>query len=81
MVIWPLQEAKAHFSELIRACQKSPQIVSVRGHEEAVVISKKDYEALIGEKPSFLELMNHSPLKGLDLSFERDRSLDRDVDL
>ena len=82
MVIWPLQEAKAQFSELIRACiQRGPQMISVRGVETAVMLSKQEYESLIGKKPSFLELMEKSPLKGLDLDFERDRSPGRDIDL
>ena len=62
--VWQLQEAKAHFSELIRVCiDEGPQMVSVRGKEEAVVISKEDYDRLIGKKLSFVEFMNQSPLK------------------
>jgi antitoxin Phd len=75
MNIWTLQEAKTHFRKLIHACkQKGPQIISMRGHQVAVVISKREYELLTGAKPSFLELMNHSPLKGLNLEFGRNKS-------
>ncbi len=80
--IWPLQEAKAHFSELIRVCaHEGPQFVSVRGEEKAVVISKQDYEKLIGSKLNFLDFMNMSPLKGLKLDLTRDSSSDRDIEL
>ena len=82
MSVWQLQEAKAHFSELIRVCtDEGPQMVSVRGKEEAVVISKEDYDRLIGKKLGLVEFMNQSPLKGLILDLERDQSPSRDVDL
>jgi prevent-host-death family protein len=79
---WQLQDAKAHFSELIRICSsKGPQVISVRGKEEAVMLSKQDYEKLLGNKPSFLEFMDQSPLKGVTLDLTRDRSTDRNIDL
>lgn len=79
---WQLQEAKAHFSEVIRACElQGPQFVSVRGKGKAVVISQQDYERLSGKKPSFLEFMAKSPLKGLELDLTRDQSGPRDIQL
>lgn len=79
---WPLQDAKAHFSELIRVCISSgPQTVLVRGRAQAVVLSREDYERLVGQKLTLLEFMNRSPLKGLEIDFERDQSLDRDITL
>jgi prevent-host-death family protein len=36
---WPVQEAKARFSELLNTClHLGPQIVTRRGHEEAVLV-------------------------------------------
>lgn len=82
MHTWQLQEAKAHLSEVIRLCvQQGPQILTVRGKEEAVLISKQDYEHLIGSKPNFLDFMSSSPFKGLEITFERDQSMIRDIDL
>jgi prevent-host-death family protein len=82
MQTWQLQEAKAHLSEVVRLCAiEGPQVFTVRGKEEAVLLSKADYESLIGTKPSFLSFMNHSPLKGLDINFERDTSPHRELDL
>jgi antitoxin Phd len=79
---WQLQNAKAHFSELLRVCAHSgPQTVSVHGKEEAVVISMKDYQRLVGPKLDFIDFMNRSPLKGLDLAIERDPSSGRDIDI
>jgi prevent-host-death family protein len=83
MQSWQLQEAKAHLSEVIRACTlNGPQFVSVRGKEEAVIISKQDYEKLTGAKLSFIDFMAQSPLRGLDLDLARDKSGSRDdIDL
>lgn len=82
MQIWQLQEAKAHLSEVMRLCVKEgPQLLTVRGKAEAVLLSKKDYERLTGTKPNLFDFMRASPLKGLDISCERDRSLNRDVNL
>jgi len=79
MQSWQLQEAKAHFSEVIRACTlNGPQFVSVRGKEEAVIISKQDYEKLLGKKPNFLDFMAQSPLQGLNLDLLRDNSVPRE---
>ncbi|HUX80559.1 MAG TPA: type II toxin-antitoxin system Phd/YefM family antitoxin [Alphaproteobacteria bacterium] len=82
MQTWQLQEAKAHLSEIIRLCsQQGPQIFTVRGIEEAIIMSKQDYELLIGKKQNLFDFMRQSPLKGLEISIERDRSKIRDIDL
>lgn len=82
MHTWQLQNAKAHLSEVVRLCsQAGPQILTVRGREEAVVLSKKDYDQLIGRKQNFFDFMRHSPLKGLDIPLDRDRSQIRDIEL
>jgi len=82
MHTWQLQEAKAHLSEVIRlSAQQGPQILTVRGKEEAVLISKKEYERLIGSKPNLFDFMSQSPLKGLDIDLTRNQSKIRDLDL
>jgi prevent-host-death family protein len=74
MQTWQLQEAKAHLGEIIRLCvQQGPQLL-VQGKEEAVLISKHDYEKLTGSKPSLWDFMTQSPLKGLDIICERDQT-------
>lgn len=79
---WQLQEAKARLSEVIRACQQDgPQEITLRGELTAVVMSEKDFRRLSGDKPSFIEWIRQSPLVGLDLDFERDKSPVRDVEL
>lgn len=79
---WQLQEAKAHLSEVVRKCLKDgPQLLTVGGKEEVVMISLEDYELLIGLKPNLVEFMQLSPLRGSDLKIDRDKSSIRDVDL
>lgn len=80
--IWQLQEAKARLSEIVRLClDKGPQILSVRGDEKAVLLSKEEYDRLVSPKEDFVTFMRKSPLKGVDLKIKRDKSLNRDVKL
>ncbi len=82
MQSWQLQRAKARFSELVRdAVQEGPQAITVRGRREAVILSADAYDRLRRPKPSLGEFLRSSPLAGVALDLERDRSLPRDVDL
>lgn len=79
---WQLQEAKARLSEVVRSAEgEGPQEITVRGEPAAVILSSRDYERLRGRKTSFLEFMASSPLAGVDLDLERDRSPARAVEL
>lgn len=82
---WSLQDAKAKLSEVVRlAMEKEPQEITLRGVPAVVVLSRKDYEALIGQKAaeSLVDFMRQSPFYGEeDLGFERDQSPTREVDL
>lgn len=79
---WTLTQAKDHLSEVVRrAAAQGPQMISVRGEETAVVLSKADYDRL--RDPSrpkdFKEfLLSIPPLGELDL--ERDPRPARDLD-
>ncbi len=82
MHAWQVQDAKARFSELLRsAANEGPQAITVRGRTTAVVISQDEYERLKGRKPSLVEFLRASPLSGVDLEIERDRSPSRDIEL
>jgi len=75
---WQLQEAKARLSEVVKAAERhGPQEITVRGELAVVVVSHKDFEALAGHKPSFVEFMRHSPLVGVRLRLERNRERPR----
>ncbi len=80
---WSLATAKNRLSEVVRQAKRhGPQMISVRGEESAVVLSKADYDRLSDpQRPkTFKEWWLSGPsLEGLDL--ERDQSPARDVDL
>ena len=79
---WQLQEAKAHLSELVKTVQQNgPQQITVHGKPAAVVLSCDDYARLTRKKPSFVDLIRQSPLMGVDLQLERDKSLTREQTL
>lgn len=79
---WQLQEAKARLSEVLRQAEKAgPQSITVRGEDTAIVISRRDYEKLLGDKENLWDFLQASPLKGIMLNLERDKSLPRNVEL
>jgi antitoxin Phd len=44
---WPVQDAKARFSEMLDACLKQgPQLVTKRGNEAAVLVSIEEWRRL-----------------------------------
>jgi antitoxin Phd len=82
MTSWQLQTAKSRFSELIRTVKtKGPQSITLHGHEEAVVISKKDYDRLKKKKPNLVEFFEASPFHGLDLKTRRNKSASRKAEI
>jgi len=45
--IWPVQDAKARFSELLHACERDgPQVVTRRGEETAVLVPIEEWKRL-----------------------------------
>lgn len=59
MKSWPVQDAKARFSELLDSCLKDgPQIVTRRGVEAAVLVPADAWRRLQqGARPSLKELL------------------------
>jgi len=59
MHIWPVQDAKARFSELLDTCLKDgPQVVSRRGMEAAVLVPIEDWRRLQqAARPTLKELL------------------------
>ena len=70
---WKLQDAKAHFSALVRdAREKGPQCVTLHGRDAVVVVAAEEYARLAGtaDQPSLHELLSHSPFADLDFEPE-----------
>ena len=59
MRTWPVQEAKAQFSEFLDACLlEGPQMVTRRGTEAAVLVSVQEWRRLqSAARPSLKELL------------------------
>ena len=64
---WQLQEAKAMFSEVIKASVRKPQIISVRGKDTAVIISIEEYQKLVRPRRTFFDFIQDSPLRDFNL--------------
>ncbi len=59
MKAWPVQDAKARFSEFLEAClAEGPQMVTKRGAEAAVLVPASEWRRLhAAAKPSLKELL------------------------
>jgi len=59
MKAWPVQDAKARFSELLDACvTEGPQVITRRGAETAVLVSVPEWKRLRNAaRPSLKELL------------------------
>ena len=79
---WQLQEAKNKFSQVVNeALEKGPQVVTRRGEDVVVIISKEEYGCLKKSQSNLSEFFRQSPLVGVELDLERDRSYARGVEL
>ncbi|MGI8910993.1 MAG: type II toxin-antitoxin system Phd/YefM family antitoxin [Rubrobacteraceae bacterium] len=76
---WQLQEAKNRFSEVVEeALERGPQVITRRGVETAVVLGYKDYRRMVLDRRKLSDFFRESPLAGVELELERDRSPARD---
>lgn len=67
---WPLQDAKARFSELVRRVRsEGPQRVTVHGRDEVVVISAEEFRRLKGDSTgnALVSAMRDSPYREIEI--------------
>lgn len=59
MKVWPVQDAKARFSEFLETClAEGPQMVTRRGTEAAVLVPAAEWKRLqSAARPSLKELL------------------------
>jgi prevent-host-death family protein len=59
MKSWPVQDAKARFSELLDIClREGPQMVTKRGADAAVLVPAKEWQRLQrASRPTLKELL------------------------
>jgi prevent-host-death family protein len=71
---WPLQDAKARFSELVRRVRsEGPQHVTVHGRDEVVVIAAEEFRRLKGDLTgeALIAAMQASPHREIDVEPKR----------
>jgi prevent-host-death family protein len=63
---WPVQDAKARFSEMLETCMREgPQLVTKRGAEAAVLVPATDWRRLRhAAKPTLKELLLSDGARG-----------------
>ena len=82
MQSWPIHEAKARLSDLVKQAQRQPQQLTSHGQPVAVVVSAEAWQRQQQEGESLVAFIRRSPLAGADdLVLERDPDLSRDLDL
>lgn len=66
MKAWPVQDAKARFSEMLDACVKSgPQMITRRGAEAAVLVPAEQWQRLSSQaRPTLKELLLSDEARG-----------------
>lgn len=60
---WQLQDAKNQFSKVVqKARHEGPQEITVRGERTAVVLSARDYDALLAGRPTLVDALLGGPV-------------------
>lgn len=68
---WPLQDAKARFSELVRlAHSEGPQHVTLHGRDAVVVVDAAEFQRLQGRRTGqlLIEALQASPHRDVDIA-------------
>lgn len=78
MQTWQLQDAKAHFSELVtRSLTEGPQLVTRHGEDAVVVLAAPEYRRL-ASRTSLVSALQSAP-RGEPLEIERSTEPPRDL--
>ena len=66
MRVWPVQDAKARFSEMLETClREGPQIVTKRGADAAVLVPATDWRrSQLAARPRLKELLLMDDARG-----------------
>ena len=76
MQSWPVQDAKARFSQFLETClTDGPQMVTRRGAEAAVLVSAQEWRRLQAQaRPSLKELLLSPSARTDNLAPDRGRA-------
>jgi prevent-host-death family protein len=81
---WLLQDAKARFSELVRRVRSDgPQLVTVHGRDEVVVVAAEEFRRLKGDRMGdvLVAALRASPHRDIEIAPPRAAMRVRDVEL
>ena len=67
---WQVQEAKQRLSELLRAAEDGPQVISRHGQDVAVVVDIARWRRMTGVEVELADYLRHGPVVD-DLDVER----------
>ena len=78
---WQLQHAKNKLSQVAEeAVAYGPQIITKRGQDAVVVISRDEYDRLCRPRTSLVDFLSSSPLAGSGLVADRDPAPGREAE-
>ena len=78
---WTVAAAKAKLSEIMERAQFAPQTITRNGTPSVVIVSVDEWQKKTERKGTFAEFLLASPLRGADLSAERQTDEPRDLSL
>ncbi|HEY4394844.1 MAG TPA: type II toxin-antitoxin system Phd/YefM family antitoxin [Polyangia bacterium] len=81
---WPLRDAKARLSEVVRRAEgEGPQYVTTHGRDAAVVVSPEEFRRLKGDRTgaALVSAMRASPHREIEIAPPRARMPVRSVKL
>jgi prevent-host-death family protein len=78
-----LKDAKARLSEFVsRVSEDGPFVITVHGEQKAALVPMDVYDRMFPQsREPLLDFFRRSPLRGVELRFERDKSTVRRVAL
>jgi prevent-host-death family protein len=81
---WSVRDAKTHLGDVVRSAKsEGPQIITVRGREEVVIVSIDEYQRMEAKHTGaeLVAVLNHSPFREIEIEPPRVRSRVRPVKL
>lgn len=77
---WQVQEAKQRLSELLRAAESEPQVITRHGEDVAVVVDIARWRRITGVELELADYLRHGPpFDDLDLRRAADGPRDADI--
>lgn len=79
---WSVADAKARLSEVVeRATQSGPQTITRHGKPAVVVVAVEEWERRTRKVTNLAEFFGKSPLRGVDIEYDRRAWGPRKIDL